>query len=88
MPRWVCTCLRSGRYDTSERPLEQKYSALAGSERARHVDICLQLMASRKQQHARSPAKSLRLHVIITRDNVVSAGHPCARHKRSVKVQR
>jgi len=73
LPGWVCTCLHSGRYDTSERLIEQKYSVSAGSERARHVDVCLQLMASRKQQHARSPAKSLRLHVIITRDSVVSA---------------
>ena len=72
MPRWVCTCLHSGRYDTWERPIEQKYSVSAGSERTRHVDVCLQLVASRKQQHARSPAKSLRLYVIITRDNVVS----------------
>jgi hypothetical protein len=87
VPRWVCACLHSGRYDTWERPIEQKYSVSAGSERARHADVCLQLMASRKQQHARSPAKSLRLPCYNYKGQR-RFGHPCTRHKRSVKVQR
>jgi hypothetical protein len=73
MPRWVWTYLPSGRYDTSERLIVQKYSVSAGSERARHVDVSLHLMMSRKQQHARAPTKSLRLRVIIARYTVFSA---------------